>query len=86
MHETSLIKGLVQQINSIVKKEGASKVVRLTVQLGALSQISLDHFRDHFAMGSKGTIIENAQLEVVADTDALDEAAQTVMLTSIEVE
>lgn len=85
MHEFSLIKDLIQKIISIAHEQRASKVVAVTVKLGALSHISPDHFREHFVHASHGTIAEGAQLhiEILNNTD--DPLAQEVLLENIEV-
>lgn len=85
MHEFSLIKDLIQKIISIAHEQRASKVVAVTVKLGALSHISPDHFREHFIHASHGTIAEGAQLhiEILNNTD--DPLAQEVLLENIEV-
>jgi len=58
MHEFSLIKDLIHKITKIAHEQHASKVLSVTVKLGALSHISPDHFREHFIHASHGTITE----------------------------
>lgn len=86
MHEFSLIKDLIQKIISIAHEQRASKVVAVTVKLGALSHISPDHFREHFVHASLGTISEGAWLNIEFMTDVTDPQSQEVLLDSIEVE
>ena len=86
MHEASLIANLVRQITIIAQRQGARRVVRVTVKLGALSHISPDHFRAHFVQGTHGTVAAGAQLMFEMLTDATDPLAQAIVLDSIEVE
>ncbi len=85
MHEFSLIKDLIQKIISIAHEQRASKVVAVTVKLGALSCISQDHFREHFIHASHGTIADCAQLNIEVQTDINDPQSQDVLIQNIEV-
>ncbi len=85
MHEFSLMKDLIQKIISIAHEQRASKVVAVTVKLGALSCISPDHFREHFIHASHGTIADCAQLNIEVQTDINDPQSQDVLIQNIEV-
>ena len=85
MHEHSLIANLIKQIEEIAMKNNAKKVISVKVKLGALSQISPDHFRGHFENETGGTIAEGAKLEVETSDDVYDPRAQDVILDSIDV-
>jgi len=85
MHEFSLIKDLIHKITTIAHEQHASKVLSVTVKLGALSHISQDHFRDHFIHASHGTVAEGAQININIMTDTTDPLSQEVLLESIEV-
>ena len=52
MHESSLLKGLMTQIGNIARQHNSDKVVSVKIRLGALSNISPDHFREHFVHAS----------------------------------
>ena len=86
MHEASLMTGLMRQIETVARAEGAGRVVSVSVWLGALSHMSQDHFAEHFSQVSAGTIAEGARLEVTVSTDIRDTDAQGVRLQSVEVE
>ena len=85
MHELSLIKDLIRKITTIAREQHASKVLSVTVKLGALSHISQDHFRDHFVYASRGTISEGARLNIEFMTDVTDPQSQEVLIENIEV-
>ncbi|HHT9146892.1 MAG: hydrogenase maturation nickel metallochaperone HypA [Candidatus Brocadiaceae bacterium] len=85
MHEFSLIKALIRKISSIALEQHASKVISVTVKLGALSHISPDHLREHFVHASQGTISEGAQLHINILNDINVPMAQDVTIENIEV-
>ena len=86
MHEQSLIAGLMRKIEAIRLDHNAGRVVCVKVRLGALSDISADHFREHFIRAARGTAAENAGLDIEVMTDATGPHAQDILLDSIEVE
>jgi hydrogenase nickel incorporation protein HypA/HybF len=86
MHELSLMVDLIRKVESIALEQGASRVLGVKVRLGALSHISPDHLREHFAHASCGTAAEGAWLDVEVLSDATDPNAQEVILESVEVE
>jgi hydrogenase nickel incorporation protein HypA/HybF len=85
MHESSLLKGLMRQISDIARQNESEKVITVKVKLGALSNISLDHFREHFVLASKGTCAEGAELEIEQLSDISDPHAQDILLDSVEI-
>jgi hydrogenase nickel incorporation protein HypA/HybF len=86
MHETSLIRDLMHQLQRIAEAEGAERIARVRVWLGALSHMSRAHFTEHFDEAARGTPAEGAALEVTVSEDPDDPQAQTVVLESVEVE
>ncbi len=64
MHEFSIINDLIHKITTIAHEQHASKVLSVTVKLGALSHMSPDHFREHFNHATRGTVAEGAQLHI----------------------
>jgi len=86
MHERALILNLLRQVGDIARNEGARKVTRVSVWLGALSHMSPEHFREHFAHDAAGSIAEGAELECATSDDIADPNATRVLLESVEVE
>jgi len=84
MHELSLLNDIFGKINQIARENDADRVLGVKIRLGALSHISAGHFREHFEDAAKGTIVENAKLEVVEDDDPEAPDAQEMILESIE--
>jgi len=86
MHEHSLTAGLIKKITDIARINGAEKVVRVTVRLGALCHISADHFREHFEEAARGTVADGSDLVIESATDTQDPTAQDILLLSVDVE
>jgi len=86
MHELSLINNLLGKIETVVKSNGGKRAVAVDVWLGALSHISRDRFADYFQEFSRGTVAEDAWLDIEVSDDSDDPNAQQILLRNIEVE
>jgi hydrogenase nickel incorporation protein HypA/HybF len=86
MHEASLMRDLMRKVDEIARAEGAARVVKVDVWLGALSHMSAAHFREHFAQCAGNTIAEGASLDIAVSDDVNDANAQSIMLRGIDVE
>ena len=86
MHEASLMRGLVTKLDELARAEGARRITRVRVRLGALSHFSPEHFREHFEAAVRGGPAEGATLEITAASDPAAPGAQDVELESIDVE
>lgn len=85
MHEMTLMNDLVAKIQAVARDAGVDRVTRVKVTIGAYAHISEDHFREHFVDGTRGTVAENAKLEVVMNPDTEDPRAQEIVLDEIDV-
>lgn len=86
-HELSLMANLLQKIEDAARQDSPdSKVVAVRVRLGALANISADHFREHFEEAVRGTRAHGAVLTIVESSDPTDPHAQDIMLESVDVE
>lgn len=85
MHERALIDDLLRKVLAVAEAEGASSVARIRVRLGALSHFTPEHFAEHWADASRGTIAEGADVDAAMDGDLTGEAAQGVVLESVEI-
>ena len=65
MHELSLADAMVQEIETIIAKEGASKVFSITVVMGKLSGVEREPFEFAFPIVAEGTNVEGAKLEII---------------------
>ena len=86
MHERALMTDLMREIEAVAAADGATRVTRVSVRLGALSHFTPEHFREHFVEASHGTLAEGADVEAVLADDLDDPRAAGVVLESIEVE
>lgn len=86
MHERALMRDVVRHIQELARDEGATRVTRVDVRLGALSHFTPDHFREHFEEASRGTVAEGALVVASVAGDARDAHASDVVVASVEVE
>lgn len=86
MHETGIVRDLVKRVEAVARDAGARRVRRVSVWLGALSQFSEAHFREHFDDEVRGTPVQGAELEVETSDDVWHPEAQSVMIRSVDVD
>jgi hydrogenase nickel incorporation protein HypA/HybF len=86
MHERALMRDVMSRIEALARVEGASRVTRVDVQLGALSHFTPDHFREHFEDASRGTVAEGALVVATLAADLTDDHASDVLVERVEVE
>ena len=86
MHEQSLMRGLLRQVEELAAREGGRAVTAIRLRLGALSHFSPEHFREHFDQVAPGTCAEGAVLEISTSDDVHDPHAQDVLIESLEIE
>lgn len=81
MHEMSLLKGLMSQLDEIARRNAARRVTVVRLKLGPLAHIEPDHLREHFAEAARGTVADKARLDIET-TDELHELS----LESVDIE
>ncbi|HET7514358.1 MAG TPA: hydrogenase/urease maturation nickel metallochaperone HypA [Gaiella sp.] len=86
MHERALMEDLVGKVLAVADAEGAASVTRIRVRLGALSHFTPEHFVEHWIDASRGTAAEGAEVDARVDGDLAGDAAQGVVLESVEVD
>jgi hydrogenase nickel incorporation protein HypA/HybF len=86
VHDRALMRDVTGKIEEIARAEGATRVTRVAVRLGALSHFTPEHFREHFADATRGTLAEGAQVDAVCDDDLSADHARDVRLESVELE
>ena len=85
MHEAALMRDLMRKILDVASQQGASRVVSLSVRLGALSHMNAAHFAEHFAQAAAGTIAAGATIHAQVETNIQSSSACDVILESVEV-
>ncbi|MBN1522332.1 MAG: hydrogenase maturation nickel metallochaperone HypA [Candidatus Aureabacteria bacterium] len=63
MHETHLIEPIIKGISQHAKEEGARVVKKVHIKVGLLTGVKEDSFQETFSVLTKGTMLENAELE-----------------------
>lgn len=86
MHETGIVRDLVRRIERAAREAHADRVAAVHVWLGAMSQFSPTHFREHFDDEARGTIAEGAALEIEMSQDVRHPQAQSVMMQSLDLD
>jgi hydrogenase nickel incorporation protein HypA/HybF len=85
MHERALMDDLLRKVISVAEAEGATSVTRIRVRLGALSHFTPEHFVEHWVDATRGTLAEGSEVDATLEDDPSAEAAQGVVLESVEV-
>ena len=77
---------VLRKVVSVADENGAARVSRVSVRLGALSHFTPEHFREHFRDAAMATLAEGAAVEAVVDGDLGSPGATGVVIESVEVE
>jgi hydrogenase nickel incorporation protein HypA/HybF len=85
MHESGMIRDLLRRAEAVAREAGASRITGLSVWLGALSQMSAAHFREHFDLDARGTLAGSATLSIEESSDEGHPQAQAVILVAVDV-
>ena len=83
MHETALVRDVVRRIGDLAQATGARRITGAKIWLGALSHLSAEHFREHYALEAQGSIAAGAILTIEASNDLDHPDAQRVRLESV---
>ena len=63
---------LMRKIDAIARSHNAQRVIGIRVRLGALAHMTPEHFREHFAAASRGSIAQGALVEAEPCADLFD--------------
>ena len=85
MHESSLVRALIRQIERIARDQGGVNVTSVSVEVGALSGLSEEHLKETFATLTAGTSLEGTRLRLNATKGIDAPNAQLLLIESIEV-
>jgi hydrogenase nickel incorporation protein HypA/HybF len=86
MRETAVVRDVVRRMVELTQTTGARRVARAKIWLGALSHLSPEHFREHFAVEARDTVAASAVLEIEVSDDPNDLDAQHVRLKRVNLE
>ena len=86
MHETAFVRDVVRRIEDLAQATGARRITGAKIWLGALSHLSAEHFREHYAIEAQGSIAAGAILTIEASSDLDHPDAQHVRLESVDLD
>lgn len=61
MHELSLADSMIYEIEEIVRKENAKKVLSVTIEMGKFSGVEKEPFEFAFPLVAEGTVVEGCK-------------------------
>lgn len=64
MHELSVCLSLIEQVESIARQHGATRVERILLRIGPLSGVEAPLLRNAYPLAAAGTIAETAALDI----------------------
>ncbi len=70
MHEMSLAEGMLGLVEDGARRNAASAVKAVWLEIGALAQVEVEALRFCFDAVTRGTLAEGARLEIVATPGA----------------
>jgi len=85
MHEEALLHDLLRKVEEVARGNGASRVTRIHLWVGALSHFSEAALRERWALATRETALDGSHLEVEMSTDPNDPRASGVILRSVDV-
>ncbi len=66
MHELGLVVHVIDEVEKVAKENGVKDVKKLTLEVGEVSSIVPDYFRDCFEWSKKKTeTMKNCELEII---------------------
>ncbi len=66
MHELSLAMNVVDAVARLATEQGATRVVAVTLRIGALAAVHEGALRHGFALAREGTLLADAELRVTS--------------------
>ncbi len=65
MHEISLVQGMLKQLSDLAVKNSASKILKITMEIGPLSGVVIDSFRFGFdILSAEDDLTRGAELVI----------------------
>lgn len=65
VHELSIAMNVVETVSRLAAEQGASRVLAVTLRIGALSAVHEDSLRHGFGLACEGTALSGAELRIV---------------------
>jgi hydrogenase nickel incorporation protein HypA/HybF len=64
MHELSVCLSLLQQVDTIARERGATRVTSIELKIGPLSGVEADLLRNAYPLAAAGTVAQDAELRI----------------------
>jgi len=64
MHETGLIKNMLEAVRQVQEEHGGRRIEAITVEMSAFGGWDEEHFREHFRQAVQGTPWQDARLDI----------------------
>ena len=84
MHEEAMVRELVRKVGEVAQAEGAPRVTRVRLWVGALSHLTEGGLRNRWPAATQRTVAEGSQLELTVSTDVSDPRSTEVVLESVD--
>lgn len=82
MHELSVCLSLLQQVEQIASERSATRVTRITLNVGPLSGVEPDLLRHAYPLATAGTVAADAEL-VIETSDVVVRCSQCESETTV---
>lgn len=86
MHESSMMVGLLRQVEAVAREKGADRILAVDLRIGALAGMTAEHLREHWDLAVAGGVAEGADLRVTVSDDPFEHGAYGVTLTSVDID
>ena len=86
MHEEAMLRDVIRKAEEVAKREGAARVTRVRLWVGARSHLGGPELRARWAYAVRGTALDGAEVEVESSRERGDPNAELVMLRSLDVD
>jgi Zn finger protein HypA/HybF involved in hydrogenase expression len=86
MHEEAMLKDLVREAQAVARREGAHRVRRVRLWVGARSHLAGPELRDRWVHAVQGTPLAGAEVEIETSTDPADSKAEKLVLRSLDID
>lgn len=86
MHEETLLRDLKRKVEEVALSNDATHIRRISIWVGALAHISDDQLRRRWTDLVVGGVAEGAHLLISRSMDPDDPKAQSIVLTSVDVD
>ena len=64
MHESGIVKGILKKVIAEAQSNQAKKVLKIKLKAGSFEMLTNEHLQYHFSLLSKGSIAEDALIEL----------------------